>query len=174
MGQLRELIAFDRKYALVSPMPEEHFLAIWEWLGEFTEQMVNDYTPRTSEDVVAKLTLDVASGGKSYMILSDDSRPIGAVWGEVMGDEVYMTHLVFARYSLSTPEKLALARAAVRQFFADGARKLCWAMYVDNRAFRIFLRRMGASVEGTFRKATRRNGQLVDVIMMATFPEDMG
>ena len=175
MEHKQELLAFGGRYTFVSPIPSEHLSAVWHWLREFSRQMVNDDTPKTFESMVKKHDHDIACGGKSYIILSGDmrSRPVGAVWGELMGDEVYLAHLVFDRYSLSTHEKLALAKAAVSRLFADGARKLSWAMYADNRAFRLFLVRMGASYEGTFRRATRRNGELIDVLWMATFAEDM-
>jgi RimJ/RimL family protein N-acetyltransferase len=42
--------------------------------------------------------------------------------------------------------------------------------FADNRAFRIFLKRVGAVEEGTMRQHTRRKGEVVDASFMASFP----
>jgi RimJ/RimL family protein N-acetyltransferase len=84
---------------------------------------------------------------------------------------MYMGHLVFDREGLTSKEKLELTRDAIKRMFKAGARKIIWHLYADNRAFNIFLTKLGAEHEGTLRQGTRRNGELVDVVMMASFPE---
>lgn len=155
---------------LVTPFPEEHLPLMWAWLQEFRAQMVDDYSPHTYDEMLERNRGDLANGMKMYAMVRD-GKPVGAVWGEALGDGQYMGHLVFERYTLSTAEKLEMARDAVRQMFADGARKICWQSFADNRAFTIFLRRLGAVIEGRFREATRRNGELVDIVILASFPE---
>jgi hypothetical protein len=47
-------------------------------------------------------------------------------------------------------------------------------VYADNLMFRNFLKkRISAVEEGRLRQQARRQGQLIDVILMANFPEDL-
>lgn len=158
-------------FSIVSPFPESHVPKMWAWMQDFTKQMVDDYSPHSLDELATKNKKDLEHGAKTYAVMVDE-KPCGAVWGEHLGDNMYLGHLVFDRDNLDSRDKLDMARAVLRHFFHDGARKICWQMFADNRAFRIFLKKLGAAEEGCFRQATRRNGELVDVIVMASFPED--
>lgn len=155
---------------IVSPYPEEQLPKLWGWLQEFSHQMNNDQSPKTFEELVAANRHLNASGGKAYALVTDGIVR-GTVWADNLIDGMFMGHLVFDREGITTQEKLAFAKEAIAQMFATGARKIIWHLYADNRAFRIFLKKLGAEVEGTLRQATRRDGELVDVTMMASFPE---
>ena len=159
-------------YAITSPFPEEYLPLMWGWLDEFREQMVDDYCPKTFEEMVEKNKRDLAHGAKVYAVIGEAGVPVGVIWGELAGDDVYLGHLVFARYALSAAEKMAATRESLRRLFAAGARKVVWQVLADNRAFLIFLRRIRAHVEGHLRDGTRRGGKLVDVVLMASFPGD--
>lgn len=135
--------------------------------------MVNDSMPQTSDGIAARMESHTARGGKSYFALDENGRPVGAIWGEPGEYGIHLAHLVFARHRLSREAKLAIAKVAARQYFADGARKLTWPVYADNRPCIAFLEQLGASVEDTLKKVTRRDGQLMDVVLMVTFPQDL-
>jgi hypothetical protein len=155
---------------IVSPFPEDQMEHIYGWMEEFRKQMVDDFTPQDLSAVIQRGRDAMSSGAKSYAILID-GEVVGAVWGEHLGDNVYMGHLAFDRYTLTPKEKLSATRDAVARFFTDGARKIVWQLFTDNRPFRLFLRRLGAEHEGTMRQSTRREGKLTDVDLMASFPE---
>ncbi len=158
---------------MVTPFPEQHLPLMWEWIQEFACFMVDDLCPQSFEDMEAKNRIDLANGARVYAFIAEDGIPVGAVWGENAGDSVYAGHLVFDRWALRPPEKLSLARLAIQQIFKDGARKIVWQLFADNRPFHIFMRRLGAQEEGLLKKATRRNGELRDVMLMASFPGDL-
>jgi hypothetical protein len=162
----------DLQTQIVSPFPEKHLPKLWAWIQEFSHQMNNDQSPKSLEELVAANAHLNASGGKAYALMLD-GVPLGTVWADNLVDGMYMGHLVFDREGLTTQEKLSFSRTAIERMFATGARKIIWHLYADNRAFRIFLKKLGAEVEGTLRQATRRNGELVDVTMMASFPESI-
>jgi hypothetical protein len=153
---------------VVSPFPAEHYPKMLAWLNEFP-QMGNDGTPRTLEQVAA---IGEGYQGMSYAVMAGDT-PVGAIWGEAMGDDMYLGHLVFDA-TLDAADKARMARAVVTQWFRDGARKIVWQTYPENLRFVNFLKkRLGAQQEGLFRKAHRRGGELADVILLASFPEDL-
>lgn len=154
---------------IVSPYPEEQLDRLWGWIQEFSHQMNNDRSPQSFEELVKANAHLNASGGKAYALMLE-GKTMGTVWADNVSDGMYMGHLVFDR-SLSTKEKLDFSREALQKMFAAGARKIIWHLYADNRAFRIFLKKLGAEIEGTLKQGTRRKGELVDVTMMASFPE---
>lgn len=157
---------------LITPFPEEHLPVMWEWLQEFRKQMVDDFCPTTFEEMVTVNQRGLDRGMKMYAAMQE-GKVVGAVWGDPIGDDQYLGHLVFDR-SLDRAAKFACARAAVFTMFATGARKISWASFADNRAFIIFLRKIGAVIEGRLRDGARRNGELVDVVVLASFPEKRG
>jgi hypothetical protein len=159
-----------RHFELRSPFPDEALPGLWKMMEEFKPQMLDDWCPQTFEAMRA-----MYHDGRqrlSYAIYVN-GEAIGWVWGDLLGDSVYLGHLTFARYleTLPSSEKLRMARAALRQMFRDGARKIQWHLFRDNRAFHVFLKRLGAEQEGLLRQSTRRGGELMDVIVMASFPE---
>ncbi len=164
-------IAIASKYEIVSPFPEDCFPAFWTWVKEFEEQMVDDFSPQTFQELVAKARQDLAAGGKSYAIMQN-AKLVGCVWGEHVGDQVFSGHLVFERDALKSAEKLEATKLTLQQFFSEGARKIRWMALADNRAYRIFLRRLGATLEGELKKETRRQGELCDVVLFASFPAE--
>lgn len=157
------------KFEIRSPFPEQHLSAMCGWLQEFKYQMVDDASPLEESDVRAFYE----SGRSKSFAVEVDGQAAGAVWAEELYDGVYMGHLVFDRDMLSSAEKVQATRQAVRKLFEEGARKISWHVFADNRAFRIFLKRVGAEIEGTMRKATKRNGEYVDVMLLSTLPEDL-
>ena len=159
-------------YEITSPFPEEHLPLMWGWLAEFHDQMVDDSSPKTFAEMVEKNKRDLAAGAKVYAVLGQDRVPVGVVCAEHIGDQMYLGHLVFDRYTLSGIEKMAATRIALRRMFAAGARKVIWQVFDDNRAFLIFLRRLGADIEGHLRDGARRDGKLVDIVLMASFQGD--
>lgn len=154
----------------VIPAPKDVYPQVWKLLREFSEQTMGDLCPKSLEEMTAKSEADLKAGGKQYAVMGPDG-PLGFIWCENIGDNMAFGHLVFEREGLSTIEKVAATRQAVRKLFEDGFRKIIWMFFADNRAFRIFMKRIGAVEEGLMRQHTRRNGALVDASFMASFPE---
>lgn len=157
---------------IITPFPEEDLPLLWKWLKEFQHQTIDDYSPKSVEQLAEKCAKDHENGARSCGILRD-GKTVGAVWCENMGDGLGAGHLVFDREApLTTCEKLESVKMCLRVIF-EGYRKVCWAFFADNRAFRIFLKKLGAQIEGCLKQNTRRNQELVDVMLMASFPESL-
>lgn len=163
-----------RKFEIISPAPESCYPTIWRLLKEeFAEQTIDALAPTTLEECIERARREAEVGGRSYAILKD-GVVVGAVWCEPLVDSMCLGHLVFERKALSSTEKMRVSRQAVEKIFADGFRKIVWIFFSDNRAFRVFLKRLGAKHEGVLRKQWRRNGELVDAEIMASFPAEVG
>jgi hypothetical protein len=156
-------------YRIESPCPDHRLPQVLKWTHDFWDQMMDDFTPKTIEEITEMNQRDIANGSLQYFFSSHDGNPLGVVWGVNGGDQVFIGHLVFEREGVSTAEKLDMARIALGKMFESGARKIVWQLYADNRAFRIFLKKIGAEQEGYLKQGARRNGELVDTILMASF-----
>ncbi len=163
--------AAANRFELVSPAPESCYPVIWRLLQEFSHQTIDTFSPSSLEELVEKARRDLEAGGRSYAIFKD-GIVVGAVWFDAAGDGICLGHLVFERKAISGTEKFKATRAAMKFIFSDGFRKIAWVFFVDNRAFRVFLKRLGAKREGVLRKQWRRNGEFVDAEIMASFPEE--
>ena len=155
---------------IVTPTPEEHHAAVWKLLDEFRHEVLDAAAPNSLEEMIERNKADEERGGKSFSILKD-GQFAGAVWFELVGDGTYIGHLVFDRFLLTGSQKMAATKKVLREMFSNGARKIHWALFADNRAFRVFLKRLGAEQEAHFRQHCRRDGELVDAEIMASFPE---
>lgn len=154
-----------------TPAPESMLPAVWAWMNDFSELMIDDHCPKTFDEMCLKHESDLQNGAKEYLIATDNGTPLGAIWAENAGDGMYLGHLVFSRYDLKPEQKTEVARKLIEQMFAHGARKIIWQMFAENRPFRIFLRRLGAEVEGILKQGTRKDGKLRDIMLMASFPK---
>lgn len=164
-------VATEGAIELVSPVPVQLYVRIWFLLKEmFPMQMIDSRAPQTAEEFVEKAVNDQLAGGKSYAALKE-GQFIGAVWFENVGDGIALGHLVFERENVSSNEKLEAARTAIKGVFGAGFRKIIWSFFADNRAFRVFMKRLGAEHEGLFRKHYQRGQEWIDAEFMASFPE---
>ncbi|MGH9468018.1 MAG: GNAT family N-acetyltransferase [Terriglobales bacterium] len=174
MASDTEILADGRTFTLTAPIPREHLsTTMWDWFQAYWRLMVNDPMPQTRNGIAALIESNVAKGGKSYFARDDNKQPVGAVWGRASEDNIHIAHFVFAPHQLRREAKLAITKAALRQYFAAGARKLVWGVYPENRSCLTFLELLGAHVEGTLRQETRRDGQLMDVVLLGLFPEEL-
>jgi len=157
---------------IVTPTPQEHYADVWKLLDEFRHEVLDAAAPANLEEMIERNKQDEARGGKSFSVLKE-GQLAGAVWFEMIGDGACIGHLVFDRFLLTGAQKMAATRNVLRMMFSDGFRKVHWAFFADNRAFRVFLKRLGAEQEAHFRQHCRRDGELVDAEIMASFPESV-
>lgn len=156
--------------AIVSPCPPENLPTVWEWLSHFSKETLDSNAPKTLDEFLSNEKLCRERGGKTFSI-SKEEKMIGAIWVENIGDGICVGHLVFdPGHTIPTSEKILSSRIVLKQIF-ESFRKVMWAYFADNRAFHVFLRRMGAIDEGIFHKHVRRGSDFVDQAWMASFPE---
>lgn len=165
-------VAVASEVEIVTPTPEEHFGQVWKLLDEFRHEVLDAAAPSSLEEMIERNKQDAEKGGKSFSVVKE-GQFAGAVWFEMIGDGTCIGHLVFDRFALTGPEKMAATKNVLRMMFSDGFRKVHWALFADNRAFRVFLKRLGAEQEAHFRQHCRRDGELVDADIMASFPESI-
>lgn len=156
------------EFSIVSPCPNSDLPQIWKWLQFFAKETLDEKAPKSLEEFLLKENFDRHNGGKTFAVALD-GHLVGGIWYEAVGDGMAVGHLVFdPGHTLSTSGKMQAVRQTLKE---AGFRKIIWTFFADNRAFRVFLKRLGAEEEGLFRKQVRREGELVDQAFMASFPE---
>lgn len=154
------------RFSMLSPFPEKYLPQMWNWLEEFRKQMVDDLSPQTPLDL--RNYFHDGKARLSYAFLDQNGWPVGAVWAEDLGHGNYMGHLVFERAGITSQEKLEMARRALRAMFDAGMKKLWWESYVDNRAFIIFLKKLGARPDSAIpTHPTKRDGKEVKTVLLS-------
>lgn len=143
---------------------------MWDWLSHFAQETLDSNAPKSLDEFLHSEAMCRMNGGKTFCIHNDDVM-IGAIWVENIGDGIGVGHLVFdPGHTISTSEKIYASKLVMKEIF-QYFRKVMWAYFADNRAFHVFLRRMGAIEEGIFHQHVRRGSDFVDQAWMASFPE---
>lgn len=143
---------------------------MWKWLSHFSKETLDTNAPESLKEFLDSEQLCRKNGGKTFSIHQDRDM-VGAIWVENIGDGICVGHLVFdPEHTISTSEKIQASRKVLGEIFKS-FRKVMWAYFADNRAFNVFLRRMGAIEEGVFHKHVKRGSDYVDQAWMASFPE---
>lgn len=156
--------------SVTTPCPSSNLPLVWEWLSHFSKETLDTNSPKSLIDFLESEEPCRENGGKTFSIHSDGVM-VGAIWVENIGDGIGVGHLVFdPGHTISTSEKIQASKLVMREVFKS-FRKVMWAFFADNRAFRIFLKRMGAIEEGVFHQHVRRGPDFVDQAWMASFPE---
>lgn len=155
---------------ITTPCPSEKLPLVWEWLSHFSRETLDTNSPQSLDEFLKSESLCRISGGQTFSINSEGVM-VGAIWVENIGDGVGVGHLVFdPGHTISTSEKIQASKKVMREVFKS-FRKVMWAFFADNRAFHVFLKRMGAIEEGIFHQHVRRGSDYVDQAWMASFPE---
>jgi hypothetical protein len=163
--------AFSHNGKMLSPFPEEHLGKMWAWLQQYKTQMVDDFSPQSPDELKAFFS---SHKGPSFAFLDGKDKPIGAVWADPLGKDNYMGHLVFERDGLTSVDKLFMTARALKVMFDGGAKKIWWESYIDNRAYLLFLRKLGAVPETSLKSMpTKRDGQSVKSLLFASYPENL-
>lgn len=166
-------VATATEIEIVSPAPESVYPVIWRLFNEFPDQMIDSHVPKSLEELVEKAQRDIEAGGLTFAVMKNGAV-MGGVWVDAAADGMCAGHLVFEREGISSAEKMLAAREVIQRVFHAGFRKIIWVFFADNRAFRVFLKRLGAEREGVLKQHLNRNGQWVDAELMASFPATAG
>ena len=164
-------VACQTGIELISPAPEDCYFDVYRLLKEeFAFQTLDSGAPATFGEFNRKAKQDLENGGMTFAVYKEGLFA-GGIWFETIGDGQCLGHLVFERKGITSTEKLQASRQAIEELFASGFRKIVWTFFADNRAFRIFLKRLGAKHEGLLRQHLRRGEEFVDAEIMASFPK---
>jgi len=156
--------------SIIHPCPSRDLPRVWEWLSHFSKETLDSNAPKSLDEFLHSEAMCRMGGGKTFCIHNDDVM-IGVIWVENIGDGIGVGHLVFdPGHTISTSEKIQASKLVMKEIFQH-FRKVMWAYFADNRAFHVFLRRMGAIEEGIFHQHVRRGSDFVDQAWMASFPE---
>jgi RimJ/RimL family protein N-acetyltransferase len=159
--------------ALVSPFPATEYRKAWRWLREFPERNFDDTGPRTYEQFVADMEKRAEFGERTWGAVRDGTlcgiigyRPITHRYGSFHG-------ICFPQSAWGRDTTMTAVRLVLKELFAAGIEKVSASFFSDNTKIYRFFMDLGAREEGFLEKQTERNGELIDMRLLALFKEDI-
>jgi RimJ/RimL family protein N-acetyltransferase len=154
---------------VVSPLPVAWQGLVWLWLRQYPARNFDDGAPTTFEGFLVHLAALEDAGVRSWGV-NADGVPVGAVWYHPMTARVGRLPFCFSDRVWGT----GVARAAVSEitaalFATHVIDKIVFAPFADNTRCIAFLTRIGAVHEGLLRAQDVRQGEPIDIELMAMF-----
>lgn len=155
---------------LVSPFPPDKFSLVWQWVNEYPDRNLDDFSPQTCEDFINVMNARVHT--EQSWGVAKGSELCGIInycpWSEHCGifHGICFTERAWGRETTEKSVRLVLA-----QLFSEGVHKVSAMYFSDNIKIDRFLRDLGAVQEGYLVGQTMRNRQPVDMILVAIFKE---
>lgn len=154
---------------LISPVTEEWYSLMWDWIQHAAEATCDDFGPQTLED---------------YRAERRAMQSVERLWGVVVAEQP----CGFIQFTPQTPmlgtmhvcfdpsvQGMGIATTALHhvrgELVAAGITKITIACFTDNHRVIALCRRFGAVNEGLLRNHTRARGKLRDMALMAIFKE---
>jgi RimJ/RimL family protein N-acetyltransferase len=151
------------------PFPEALLPEAWGWLQQFPRANFDDFGPRSCEEFLVEMRRRRESGERSWAVRSE-GRAVGLVGYAQLAPHSGTFHGVcFDRSVHGTGLTRAAIEAILEQVFAEGTRKVMAGYFSDNHRVHTFFKRLGAQSEGLLRAQTYRQGQPVDMRLVAFF-----
>lgn len=157
--------------ALVSPFPFLRWPLVWDWIQEFPERNLDDYSPQTGDDFI------MAMFGQLETVRSWGVEKDGQLVGVINYQPMTARNGIFKgicftkrAWGRETTEKAV--RMVLTQLFSEGVEKVAAIFFADNHKILRFLVDLGAVEEGYLRNQTMRGGVPINMRLFAIFKED--
>jgi RimJ/RimL family protein N-acetyltransferase len=155
----------------ISPFPKESLPLAWEWLQESPERNFDDYGPRTFAEFEKEMARRLERGERTWGA-EQDGRMVGIIgyapitsrWGCFHG-------ICFAKAVCGTAVTRIAVGRVLRELFDSGVQKVSASYFADNLRVARFLSDLGAVDEGYLRKQTLRDGEPLDMRLVAIFKD---
>ena len=139
-------------------------------VAEHPEHNLNDSSPRTALEWNNELQRRQDAGEIVYEVLYG-GNPVGIVGVAQATPEVAAFHgIAFLSEMHGSGVPLEAVRRVIDRIFSyTSASKISATYHADNPRIRRFLQKLGAVDEGYLRQHIKRNGQMIDLFMIAIF-----
>lgn len=157
-------------FDLIAPFPDTWLPNLWEWVNEHPASNLDDYGPQTIEAFVTEMR---GRGEREFTwAVLQNGRPVGCVGYLPLTPRLGTFHgICFSRSVGQRELKLQALQRIIGELFDSGVEKICASFFSDNLRIAVFLSDLGFHGEGLLKKHTLRNGQPVDMTMVALFKE---
>jgi RimJ/RimL family protein N-acetyltransferase len=146
---------------------------LWGWTVESRRQSTDDFSSRTLEEFIREWDAAERVGRSSWGVWRD-----GELGGVVMSRRINPVcadaHCVFKRSFWGHKTTVEALRLVFDEIFVGETRKITAWAYHDNHALLGLARKLGFQKEGVLRQQTRRDGEMVDVVLIGLTKEGFG
>jgi len=148
----------------VSVQPEFPLYALprlWQWAEDSRHQVADQFSPKTLDEFVNSWERQAVAGQRSWCVWVNGELG-GAVWSTRLSPVLADSHCIFKRSFWGQGITREALRLVYAEIFAGGIEKIAIVCFVDSHALLGLVRKLGFEREGTLKKSTLRDGQLVD------------
>lgn len=153
------------KIEIESPFPLFAIPSMWRWIQAFKHRMADDSFPTDLDGFVERWEAFAKAGRKSWAIKRD-----GEIGGVVVSSMTGMItrdfHCIFRKDFWGKETTYPALNLILEEIFATGTEKLSTMAFADNHSIIFLMKEIGVTKEGYLSKQTRRDGKLVDMVML--------
>ena len=147
------------------PFPAYALPRVWGWTVESRRQVADDFAVSTLEAFVNEWEAADAAGRSTWGVWRDKELG-GVVTSAHINPMCVDAHCVFKRSFWGHDTTVEALRLVFEEIFAEGVVKITATAFHDNHALLGLVRKLGFQKEGVLRQQTRRNGEMVDVVLI--------
>jgi RimJ/RimL family protein N-acetyltransferase len=156
------------------PFPTYALPRVWGWTVESRRQVADDFAVKTLDEFVNQWEAAERAGRSSWGVWRDKELG-GAVTSARVNPMCVDAHCVFKRSFWGHAVTVEALRLVFEEIFSNGeTQKIMATAFRDNHALLGLVRKLGFQKEGVLRQQTRRNGEMVDVVLIGLTAEGFG
>ncbi len=163
------VVASPVEISLVSPFPIAWLPNAWKWINEYPSRNLDDYGPHTFAEFEADMYNRRESGELTWCVCKN-AWPCGIIgykpWTRTHG---VFHGICFTQAAWGRETTMTAVRMVLDQLFDSAVEKVAAFHFADNQKINRFLRDLGAVQEGYLEKQALRNGELIDMVLLALF-----
>lgn len=153
-----------------SPFPACAVPRLWNWTKEFRHRVADDFAPKTLEEFFEHWTRSMKTA-KAWGVLRGDELG-GMIMIQPLSPVTGATHCIFKPEFWGRATTDFALKLAYMEVFDGGCNKLISTVFADNAAIIALAKRLGGRIEGKLRQNTRRDGKLVDQLVIGLLKVD--
>jgi|SRR5579864_8788951 len=158
------------KVQTFTPFPAEAISLVWDWMNEFPLANFDDYGPNNLAEFVEEMA-DRSLRESSWIVLADGD-PVGYVGYIPITQRLGTFHgICFTKRVHGSGVAHEAIASILRDLYRLGVEKVAASFFSDNLRVGRFLTSLGAVDEGLLREHTLRNGEKMNMRVMAFFKE---
>ena len=156
---------------IMSPFPLYAVPRIYLWMRQNWDKVADDSTPADVNAFVEDWLRRERGGQKSWAVLKDGELG-GVITSERISDIVADLHCTFRREFWGRGNTVPALALACAEIFGSAVEKITSLVYPDNRAMIGMAIANGAIKEGHLHRQVRKNGELVDLLLLGLTKEN--
>lgn len=154
---------------LLRPFPEHAYPQLWEWLNQFPRNNFDDSGPEHYGNFVKSMRQRWEHGETHYAVEHEGER-VGFIGFLPVTSRLGFFHgICFAQHVHGKGIAKEAVRRVIEDRFEYGFEKIGASYFADNTRIHRLFQKLGATTEGYMKRHTVRQGQAIDMRLIAFY-----